>query len=106
MFAALRRWLGQGERRRHNRARGGSVHIDVDGAELALTDWSPGGFRGGGFQAQPPQRGSFISGSVRVGRVSGAYTAYVVALYDDGSIGARFDEIDAGVFRALAQQRG
>jgi hypothetical protein len=106
VFATLRRWLGRGERRRHTRARGGSVHIDIDGAELELTDSSPGGFRGGGFQAPPPQRGSFVSGSVRVGRVSGAYTAYVVAIYDDGSIGARFDEIDAAVFRALAQQRG
>ena len=81
------------------------MHIDIDGVDVDLTDWSPGGFRATGFRAQPPQRATFIKGSVRVGRVSGPYTAYVVAAYDDGSIGARFDEIDSAVFRALADQR-
>lgn len=105
MLAALRRLLGRGERRRHARVRGGAVRIDVDGVQAEVVDWSPGGFRIGALQSPAPARGSFIKGRVRVGRTAGAYTAYVVAVYDDGDIGARFDEIDAEAFRALAERR-
>ena len=105
LFSMLTRWLGRDDRRRHRRVHGGDVLIDIDGESVEVVDWSPGGFRAAGFQAPPPRRGTFVKGSACVGRVSGPYTAFVVAEYDDGSIGARFDEIDTSLFRALADRR-
>lgn len=101
----LRRLFGTGERRKYRRLKTGEVRFTVGEVELWPVDWSPGGFRGGGLP-ETPERGSFISGTVEVGRkVKGPFTACVISVYEDGSVGARFDEIDADVFRALASLR-
>lgn len=106
MLAALLRALGLGrerdDRRRYRRRRGG-VQITVDGTALSVIDSSPGGFRAAGFAGEPPARGSYLHGELRAGRARGPFVAFVVAVHDDGSIGARYDEIDTSVFRALAE---
>lgn len=105
MLNVLRRLFGIGERRRYPRWSGGDVEITV-GDEVAeiVVDWSPGGFRIKALAQPRPERGTYVSGRVRVGRVSGPYKAYVVSVYDDGSIGTRYDEIDSAVFAALAKR--
>jgi len=98
----LRRLFGGRERRRYPRRRGGDIQITIGEEAAEVVDWSPGGFRIGALTQPVPRRGTYVSGQVKVGRVSGPFKAFVVASHQDGGIGARYDEIDSAVFRALA----
>lgn len=103
MIATVLRLLGIGERRRYRRRRGGEVRIRIGGEPVAVADWSPAGFRAGGL-VSGPDPGAAVTGTVRIGRASGPFTAHVAAVFDDGSFGARFDEMDAAVLRALRKR--
>ena len=105
VLSALRRFLPGADRRRYPRIRGGDVEVRLGEQPAEVVDWSPGGIRINAPAGTALRPGAVLKGDIRMGATTGPFIACVVTTYPDGSVGARFDEIDTGVFRALASWR-
>lgn len=104
MWRWLQRILGRsGERRIYARIHSDDVRILIDGEDLELVDWSPGGFRVHGI-ASTSARGRRIAGELQIDEMPhGRFTAVIVRVFKDGSVSARFDEIEPAAFHALSE---